>query len=81
MRVSYGRLSHDPRDGVSYKAQTFAKGILEKEVKGDEEFDVPVKLHDLLVKKDFGRYGQNGDLPLCFLTDNDITGGKFLVHR
>ncbi len=77
MRVSYGKMiPYDPRDGVSYKAQTFAKGILEKEVKGDEEFDVPAKLHDLFVKKDFGRYGQNGDLPLCFLTDNDITGGN-----
>lgn len=77
MRVSYGKMiPYDPRDGVSYKSQTFGEGILEKEVKGDEEFDVPAKLHDLLMKKDFGRYGQNGHLPLCFLTDNDITGGN-----
>jgi hypothetical protein len=77
MRVSYGKMiPYDPRDGVSYKAYTYGEGILEKEVKGDEEFDVPQKLHDLLVRKDFGRYGVNGQLPLCFLTDNDITGGN-----
>lgn len=77
MRVSYGKMiPYDPRDGVGYKSQTFGEGILEKEIKGDEEFDVPPHLHDLLVKKDFGRYGQNGKLPLCFLTDNDITGGN-----
>lgn len=77
MRVSYGKMiPYDPRDGVSYKSQTFGEGILEKEVKDDEEFDVPDKLHDLLTKKDFGRYGQNNRLPLCFLTDNDITGGN-----
>jgi hypothetical protein len=77
MRVSYGKMiPYDPRDGVSYKAYTYGEGILEKEVKGDEEFDVPSKLHDLLAKKDFGRYGKNGQLPVCFLTDNDITGGN-----
>jgi hypothetical protein len=77
MRVSYGKMiPYDPRDGVSYKAYTYADGILEKEVKGDEEFDVPSKLHDLLTRKDFGRYGQGGRLPICFLTDNDITGGN-----
>jgi Peptidase S46 len=77
MRVSYGKMiPYDPRDGVSYKAYTYADGILEKEVKGDEEFDVPTKLHDLLAAKDYGRYGKNGKLPVCFLTDNDITGGN-----
>jgi len=61
---------------VSYLSQTFGEGILEKEVPNDEEFHVPSKLHDLLAKKDFGRYGQNGRLPVCFTSDNDITGGN-----
>ncbi len=77
MRLSYGKMiPYDPRDGVSYLSYTYGEGILEKEVPGDEEFDVPSKLHDLLMKRDFGRYGQNGRLPVCFLTDNDITGGN-----
>ncbi len=77
MRLSYGKvIPYDPRDGVSYKYQTYGEGILEKEVPGDEEFDVPEKLHRLLKAKDFGPYGENGRLPLCVLTDNDITGGN-----
>lgn len=77
MRLSYGTvLPYDPKDGVSYKTQTYAEGILEKEVPGDEEFNVPAGLTDLIRKGDFGRYGENGKLPVCFLTDNDITGGN-----
>jgi hypothetical protein len=77
MRLSYGKvIPYDPRDGVSYKLQTFHDGVLEKEVPNDEEFHVPSKLHDLFESKDFGPYGENGKLPLCFLSDNDITGGN-----
>lgn len=77
MRLTYGVVkAYDPRDGVSYDWQTTAAGILEKEVPGDEEFDVPTKLHDLIKRKDFGRYGKNGELVTCFLTNTDITGGN-----
>jgi hypothetical protein len=77
MRMSYGKvIPYDPRDGVAYKLQTYGEGILEKEIPKDEEFDVPTKLHDLLKSKDFGPYGENGQLPVCFLSDNDITGGN-----
>lgn len=77
MRLTYGKvIPYIPRDAVAYKAFTTHEGILEKEVPGDEEFDVPKKLHDLLVKKDFGRYGEDGVLPVCFLNNTDITGGN-----
>ncbi|MEM1000570.1 MAG: S46 family peptidase [Bacteroidota bacterium] len=78
MRMSYGKvIPYDPRDGVSYKYQTYSSGVLEKEVPNDEEFHVPGGLHDLFMAKDFGRYADDtGELPLCFLTDNDITGGN-----
>jgi hypothetical protein len=79
MRMSYGKvIPYDPRDGVSYKFMTFGEGVLEKEIPGDEEFNVPQGVHDLLVAKDYGRYAdkKTGRLPLCFLTDNDITGGN-----
>ena len=59
MRMSYGKvIPYDPRDGVSYKTQTYGVGVLEKEVPNDQEFHVPPRLHDLLNKKDFGRYGE-----------------------
>jgi hypothetical protein len=77
MRVTYGKvLSYDPRDAVHYKYLSFLEGVMQKEVPGDEEFDVHPKLKELFKSKDFGRYGVNGRMPVNFLTDNDITGGN-----
>lgn len=78
MRMTYGSvLDYYPADGVHYLYYTTAEGILEKEKPGDPEFDVPAKLHELIVNKDFGKYAlPNGKLPVCFLSNNDITGGN-----
>ena len=78
MRCTYGTvMDYYPSDGVHYKYYTTAQGILEKEVPGDPEFDVDPKLKQLILDKDFGRYAdKNGYLPVCFLTNNDITGGN-----
>ncbi len=77
MRVTYGKvLSYHPRDAVFYNYLTFLEGVMQKEVPGDEEFDVPEKLKILYRNKDFGPYGINEKMPVCFLTDNDITGGN-----
>jgi hypothetical protein len=60
-----------------FKYYTTTKGVLEKEIPGDYEFDVPAKLKTLLLNKDFGRYAdKDGTLHACFITDNDITGGN-----
>jgi hypothetical protein len=38
---------------------------------------VQPEILDLLKRKDFGQYGNgNGDMNLCFLSNNDITGGN-----
>jgi len=77
LRITYGNiLPYDPKDGVFFKYYTTAKGILEKEIPGDLEFDVPAKLSELIRKKDFGPYAENGELKTCFLSNNDITGGN-----
>ncbi|MBC8343056.1 MAG: S46 family peptidase [Bacteroidetes bacterium] len=77
LRMSYGSvLPYFPKDAVFYNYHTTHFGILEKEDPDDEEFRVDPKLHDLLVKKDFGRYGVGDTLYICFLTNNDITGGN-----
>lgn len=78
MRMTYGTVrSYVPRDAVFYNYYTTGKGILQKEDPSDPEFIVPEKLHNMLEAKDFGRYANNeGELPVCFLTDNDITGGN-----
>lgn len=78
MRCTYGTVvGYYPVDGVYYNYYTTQQGILEKEIPGDPEFDVPTKLKELILNKDYGRYAEkNGSLPVCFLTNNDITGGN-----
>lgn len=79
MRVSYGNVkSYNPRDAVHYDYVTTLKGVLEKYVPGDYEFDLPAKLVELARKKDFGQYAdrQRNDLVVDFITTNDITGGS-----
>jgi len=78
MRLTYGTVGdYIPRDGVKYNYFTTLQGYLEKEIPGDDEFDVPAKLKELYAAKDFGRYADaNGTLRTCFTTNNDITGGN-----
>ena len=78
IRLTYGNVKpYSPKDGVYYKYYTTTDGILEKENPEDREFVVPAKLKELIEKKDFGRYAlPNGEMPVCFLSTNDITGGN-----
>ena len=78
IRFTYGNIKpYDPKDGVHYKYYTTLKGVMEKEDPTNPEFEVPAKLKELYEAKDFGRYAMaNGEMPACFLTTNDITGGN-----
>ena len=79
MRVSFGNVkSYVPRDAMKYDYVTTMKGILEKYVPGDYEFDLPEKLVELAKKKDYGQYADktSKELVVGFITTNDITGGN-----
>lgn len=79
MRVSYGNVkSYRPKDGVFCDFVTTARGIMEKYVPGDYEFDLPSKQVELFKNKDFGQYmdKKRKDLVIGFITTNDITGGN-----
>ncbi len=77
MRMTYGSVKpYHARDAVYYDYITTANGILEKEDPDNWEFVVPERLKELINKKDFGPYARNGELPVCFITNNDITGGN-----
>jgi len=77
MRLTYGQvLDYYPADAVHYDFTTTLKGIMEKEDPRVDEFVVPAKLKELYKAKDYGQYGQNGELVTCFLTNTDITGGN-----
>lgn len=78
IRLTYGNVkAYDPKDGIHYKYYTTLKGVMEKEDPNNPEFVVPAKLKELYATKNFGRYAlPNGEMPTCFLTTNDITGGN-----
>ncbi len=78
MRITYGQvLPYSPRDGVDYHYYTTLKGVMEKEnPENPVEFTVEPKLKELYQKKDYGRYGVKGEMPVAFLSNNDITGGN-----
>lgn len=79
MRVSYGAVKpYRPKDAVFYDYVTTSKGLLEKYIPGDYEFDLPARQIELLKNKDFGQYADpvRKDLVIGFITTNDITGGN-----
>ncbi|MBQ9473049.1 MAG: S46 family peptidase [Bacteroidales bacterium] len=78
IRFTYGNVRpYDPRDAVSYSFYTTLRGVMEKENPRDDEFNVPARLKELYKAHDFGQYANpKGELPTCFLTTNDITGGN-----
>lgn len=78
LRLTYGKIaSYSPKDGVEYNYYTTLKGVMEKEDPTNYEFIVPAKLKELYTNKDFGRYAmQNGEMPICFVTGTDNTGGN-----
>ena len=77
LRVTYGKVKgYEPKDGVYYNPITYLDGVMEKYIPGDYEFDVSPKLIDLYKNKDFGNYGENGKMPVCFIGTNHTTGGN-----
>jgi hypothetical protein len=77
MRMNYGTVGdYSPRDAVIYLHETTLAGVMEKEDPENFEFIVPAKLKELYLNKDYGRYGENGKLKVCFTSNNDTTGGN-----
>ena len=78
MRLTYGKvLDYYPYDAVHYNWITTLDGVVQKYKKGDYEYDLPQRLIDLNEKREYGRYGSpDGYMPVCFITNNDITGGN-----
>jgi hypothetical protein len=76
MRLTYGSIQdYFPRDAVQYDYYTTLQGVMQKEDSTSREFKVPPRLKELFKNRDYGVYGENGIMPVCFITNNDITGG------
>jgi hypothetical protein len=78
MRLTYGTADgYFPSDAVYYEYYTTMDGIMQKEDPNNWEFIVPEKLKELYEAEDFGEYAMKcGAMPVCFLTNHDITGGN-----
>ena len=80
LRLTYGKvrsLPADKRNDATINNYTTLDGQVKKYKKGDQEFDLPVKVLEMNKKKDYGRFAdKDGSLHVNFLTDNDITGGN-----
>ena len=77
LRVTYGKVKgYNPRDAVKYDYYTYLDGVMDKYIPGDYEFDVPEKIQTLYKNKDYGQYGTNGKMPVCFIAQNHTTGGN-----
>ena len=72
IRLTYGNVKgYSPREAEFRTPFTSLRGMIEKDT-GVNPFDVPQRLKDLQNAQDFGRYGENGSVPLNFLSTTDI---------
>ncbi|WP_445452775.1 S46 family peptidase [Flavobacterium sp. 25HG05S-40] len=80
LRLTYGKvrsLPADKRNDAKINNYTTLDGQVKKYKKGDQEFDLPVKVLEMNKSKNYGRFAdKDGSLHVNFLTDNDITGGN-----
>jgi len=77
LRVAYGNVKgYFSKDAVYYMHYTTLKGVMEKANPEIYDYDVPERLKVLYRSKDFGRYTQNGEVPVCFIATNHTTGGN-----
>ena len=80
MRMTYGQVGEYLLGGRPSGYYTTARSLWEKMQQADKnvEYYAEPVMHDLLSTKDFGPYADKltGTLQLCFLSNNDITGGN-----
>ena len=80
MRLSYGRVGGFTMNGSPSGYYTTAESMVKKMEQGKTFTDYYAEpiMSELLSAKDFGKYQDKttGKMQLCFLTNNDITGGN-----
>jgi hypothetical protein len=77
LRLAYGTVKgYFPKDAVYFEPVSTLEGIIEKDNPGIYDYNVPERLKELYLKRDYGRYGHNGEMPVCFIANNHTTGGN-----
>lgn len=76
------RLTYGPVKGIrpygmdEYSYITTLDGVMQKTNPDVEEFNTPNKLIQLYLNKDYGRWSQDGTMPVCFVAQNHTSGGN-----
>ena len=77
LRIAYGCIKgYAPADAVYYRPFSTLDGIMEKDNPEIFDYNVPQKLREIYAAKDFGRWEENGTVPVCFIATNHTTGGN-----
>lgn len=77
LRLTYGQVKGlDPEGPAKYSFQTNLKEVVALDDSTSDIFKVPKKLKELYLKKDYGRWGVNGNMPVAFVASNHTSGGN-----
>jgi hypothetical protein len=77
LRVSYGHIKgYSPADGIFFKPVSTIEGIMEKDNPDIFDYNIPQELRDIYARKDYGKWGANGTMPVCFIATNHTSGGN-----
>ncbi len=77
LRAGFGKIKgSSPRNGLSYHYATTLEGVMEKADSSERHFRIPDRLKKLYRERDFGPYGVNGRMPVCFTASIHSSGGN-----
>lgn len=77
LRLTYGHVQGITPQGSSlYSYKSTLEDVIAKHNPDIEEFNVPVKLRDLYMSKDYGRWNVDGTVPVTFIASNHTSGGN-----
>ena len=77
LRLTFGKIQGmKPNDAVEYNYYTTLEGAIAKFDPNTKEYDLPNRLIELYKEKDYGVYGVNGQMNVCFIASNHTSGGN-----
>ena len=77
LRVTYGKVKgYKPADAVYYTPVSSLDGVIEKDNPEIYDYNIPQRLRDLHEAKDYGRWEENGSVPVAFIATNHTSGGN-----
>jgi hypothetical protein len=79
LRITFGNVKgYSPEDGLIVTPFTTTEGMLAKYIPDDAEFDLPLKLREVIKAKRYGNYTNTKlkSVPVNYLSTLAITGGN-----